>query len=170
MDSSSNENKKNNHCKCKCKCKCNCNCKCPPVPKGVIAFGSLYGDRTPKATSPIPLVIDFTIAGSFLLTVPDTATNTITVTNAGIYEISYDIQLINLSGGTANNTFTLQKGPVFIDIPESNAELISDDIVSAIGRTVQVSLTAGQQIRLVIIGSDGVHQYYLPALTVNRIG
>ncbi|WP_157950855.1 hypothetical protein [Peribacillus acanthi] len=144
----------------------NCNCS----PSSQSAFGSLYGDRTFKATSPIPLVVDFTIAGPFLLTVPDTVTNTITVTNAGIYEISYDIQLINQSGGTANNTFTLQKGPVFIDIPESNAELISDDQVSAIGRTVQVALIAGQQIRLVIIGSDGVHQYYLPALTVKRIG
>ncbi|WHZ02026.1 hypothetical protein QNH48_24090 [Neobacillus sp. YX16] len=136
------------------------------------AFGSLYGDRTFKPTAPIPLVIDFTFAGpSELTVVADPATDTITVVNAGDYEITYDIQLINQnSGGTANTTFTIQRGgPLFTDIPESNAELVSDDFISAIGRTVQVSLNAGEQIRLAIIGSDWNHQYYLPALTVKRI-
>ncbi len=138
------------------------------------AYGSLYGDRTfrptPPPAGPFPVVIDFTFPGPELLTDPDPATDTITIVNAGDYEITYDIQLINQSSGSANNTFTVQRGgPVFTDILESTAELVSDDFISAIGRTVQVTLNEGEQIRLAIIGSDGNHQYYLPALTVKRI-
>ncbi|MCA0987238.1 hypothetical protein [Guptibacillus algicola] len=179
----------------KCECKC---CICPPGPPGpqgpqgeqgpqgpqgeqgpqgpqgeqgpgvIPTFGSLYGvDGARSVVQNVPVEFDFN--GPVTNTNPNAATNSITILDSGVYEVSTSI-VESHSGITAAVNYDIRNNNVLI--PGSRFSLSNSQGVSVtIGKTIQVRLQAGDSLTVVpSFVSGGTPQYSSAALTANFIG
>lgn len=138
------------------------------IPTIPTAFGSLYGDGTIRqAVSGTN--VQFDIPGPAFGTVPDAATDTITVLSSGVFEITIFLQVLPSEAESAN--FVVQRN--MIDITGSQFEITLglglSFISTTIGKTVQASLIAGDVLRVAVVGSAGSVDYQLAAFTVVQI-
>ena len=130
----------------------------PPSPIFQSVYGSLYGDDT---SFPVTSdgIVDFTTSGPSSGTIPDPATNTITVLSTGVYTIEFSIHIalavdasaqseivqvvVNVNG--VNDSTSIARFIInpFTIIPINNAFLT---IVSTQSKTIQRNLNAGDQV------------------------
>lgn len=135
-------------------------------PGEVLAFGSLYGDdmlKSAKAGS----IIDFSFAGPSFNVISDLATDTITVINAGVYEITADLVVYG-------------KGTLTLQVFRGDAGIFPQSVFLAavegtgrgsvtIGKTIQVSLSANEVMSLRITRSNNTQRYSFSAFTVKQV-
>ncbi|MGG0849165.1 hypothetical protein [Peribacillus simplex] len=154
----------------------------PPSPILQPVYGSLYGgDPTIPVTS--NGIVDFTTSGPSSGTIPDPATNTITVLSTGVYNIEFGIAIHLAVAASTNNIAEIVQVivnvngvndftslAVFIVNPIVDADLT---IVSTQSKTIQRNLNAGDQVSLrftSISGSgNGLSGYDFPSLVVTKI-
>lgn len=127
---------------------------------GNLAFGSLYSSISNK-----PAVlggsIDFDFAGPSLNFIPNPVNNTITIIDAGVYEITADLPMS--SPGSLTLEVFIGATPI---IPQST--FFAQDTATP-GKNFQINLSAGDVISLRVVGSSVGSQYTATALTVKRI-
>ncbi|MFP7487876.1 hypothetical protein SFC65_27390, partial [Priestia filamentosa] len=138
----------------------------PTGDTGALAFGSLYGEIN---IIPVTFLgsVDFTLSGPSFNVVSDPITNTITVTNAGMYIITADIEVFS---GTLQ--LDISRNGILI-FPQSRfGTAIPQGQRVTIGKTIQIFLNAGDVIRLTITAFTSPPlnpSYATPVLTVTRI-
>ncbi|MBN8203171.1 hypothetical protein [Bacillus sp. NTK034] len=158
-------------------------CVCPPGPRGqrgpqgepgigiTPAFGSLYQDPNLERVFIGP--IDFDIDGPSKGTTPDPVTDTITVLKSGVYEITFDLVIIYRS--VSNITLAVQENETttipetiirYTQLIESETEIIRRDVI---GKTIQVSLEAGDRLRVLALDVDAFSAYSNASFTVHLI-
>ncbi|MFB3160701.1 hypothetical protein ABLO26_04930 [Neobacillus sp. 179-J 1A1 HS] len=137
-------------------------------------YGSLYKQDLPHDKI-IPLVIgdliDFTIAGPYQNTRPDVATNSITVHNSGVYQITADVSVILEEEQTVMfNINRLNDG----SDPLIGSTFDANGISTSTGINVQAYLYAGDAIGIFIADTYAprgrLPRYNRASLTLHLIG
>ena len=145
-----------------------------------LGYGSLYRPNGTITLTP-GAIVDFNQNGPSFLTTPNTANDTLTVTSAGVYLISYSISVYLALGVLISNE--LASVSVFINGAEENQSIATTGMSGTltvgltmrfnIAKTFQRTLAANDVITMrirstsVVTGSD---TYEFPALSVVRIG
>ncbi len=133
---------------------------------GLIAFGSLRGGGA------FPVVagtnINFGSSGPAFNTIPSTVTDTITIVNTGVYEISASLEVILTSGEGADFSLIINGSP----FDPSFAAFIGSapgTFFLRTGITVQFTLNAGDIISIRPTATSGTPEYRNASLTVIQI-
>jgi len=136
-------------------------------PSGLLAYGSLYGGTGTVSTGDS---VNFDTAGPSLGTTPDPATNTISLTYSGVYELAASIQVIPIDTLPISTAiFQIYSNLVALDPPfTTKVDNLSDaDFRSEL--VIQRFCNAGDAISLRIVQGVGAN-YAGPSLTVMLIG
>ncbi|KZE38845.1 hypothetical protein AV656_08055 [Bhargavaea cecembensis] len=136
------------------------------------AFGSLYGNaESSPAIDEVP--IEFDAHGPLLNTDFDPATNTITVQNSGVYEVTASLSVLFPDSPSAQQAFFfIRVNDAFFtpDVAFEAAVNGNASLVLNTGKTIQIGLHAGDNLSVVPTGIVGEVNYRLASLTVIRIG
>jgi hypothetical protein len=99
--------------------------------------------------------------------VPDTVTDTITVLNSGVYEITAGV-IVETQASSVNINFVIQAGGTDLDGSYFFTSLPSNSR-QTIGKTVQANLSAGTQVTVIIQGGAAQNFYRSASLTVTLL-
>jgi hypothetical protein len=136
-------------------------------------YGSLYKQGFPQDTL-LPTVagnlVDFDIAGPFLNTIPDVATNRIRILKSGVYHITADVSVILDVGQYALFNINLC---VNGSAPIIGSFFDAISISTVTGKTVQEFLNVGDEIGIFIADTlapgGSPPRYNRSALTVHLL-